>query len=237
MRLEGKRVFVTGAASGIGRAAAALFAEEGAQVYGVDIAAGEGVEHCDVTDPASVGAAVEAAVARLGGLDVCCNVAGVNTFAKVEDITLELWNRHLAVNLTGAMLVTQACVPHLRASKGNVVTVASISGLQGQPYNSAYCASKGGLILFMRSLAVELASAGIRVNCVCPGGVDTPLSAGAAASLPADADVSLFARMIGVIPGMMPPRDVAESLAFLASDAASSITGASLVIDRGTLWT
>jgi meso-butanediol dehydrogenase/(S,S)-butanediol dehydrogenase/diacetyl reductase len=109
--------------------------------------------------------------------------------------------------------------------------------LQGQPYNSAYCASKGGLILFMRSLAVELAGAGVRVNCVCPGGVETPLSANATTSLPPDADVALFARMMGVIPGMMPPSDVAEALAFLASDAASSITGASLVIDRGTLWT
>jgi meso-butanediol dehydrogenase/(S,S)-butanediol dehydrogenase/diacetyl reductase len=89
----------------------------------------------------------------------------------------------------------------------------------------------------MKSLAVELASAGIRVNCVCPGGVDTPLSAGATTSLPPDADVSLFGRMVGLIPGMMPPSDIAESLAFLASDAASSITGACLVVDRGTLWT
>ena len=237
MRLQGKRVFVTGAASGIGAATASLFAAEGAQVFATDVTEAEGVEHCDVTDPASVRSAVDQAVQRFGGLDVCANVAGINIFSKVDDLSLDLWNKHLAVNLTGAMLVTQACVPHLRTSRGNVVTVASISGIQGQPYNSAYCASKGGLILFMRSMAVELASAGIRVNCVCPGGVDTPLSAGATTSLPADADLSLFSRMIGLIPGMMPPSDIADAMLFLASDAAASITGSSLVVDRGTLWT
>jgi NAD(P)-dependent dehydrogenase (short-subunit alcohol dehydrogenase family) len=236
MRFDGKRVFVTGAASGIGAATVERFTAEGAQVVGVDVAPRDGVAHCDVSDPGSVTAAMDAAVERLGGLDVCCNVAGVNIFSKVDDLSLDLWNRHLAVNLTGPMLVTQAAVPHLRASRGNVVTVASISGLQGQPYNSAYCASKGGLILFMKSLAVELASAGIRVNCVCPGGVDTPLSAGAITGLPADADVSLFARMVGVIPGFMPPSDVADAIAYLASDDAASVTGTSLVIDRGTLW-
>ncbi len=236
MRFDGTRVFVTGAASGIGAATVELLAKEGAQVVGVDITPQEGIVPCDVTDPASVTQAMANAVERLGGLDVCCNVAGINVFSKLDDLSLELWNRHLAVNLTGAMLVTQAALPHLRESRGNVVTVASISGIQGQPYNSAYCASKGGLLLLMKSLAVELASAGIRVNCVCPGGVDTALSAGATSSLPVDADVSLFNRMMGVIPGFMPPGDVAEAIAYLASDAAASVTGAALVIDRGTLW-
>src|SRR5687768_16448947 len=177
-----------------------------------------------------------AAVDQLGGLDVCCNVAGINIFARIGDLTLELWNRTLAVNLTGSMLVTQAAVPHLRESKGNVVTVASISGIQGQPYNSAYCASKGGLLLFMKSIAVELAADGIRVNCVCPGGVDTPLSHAATSSLPADANFDHFNRMMGVMPGFMPPSDIADALAYLASDAAASVTGSSLIVDRGTLW-
>ena len=236
VRFNGKRVFVTGAASGIGAATVELFTQEGAQVVGVDITPRENIVPCDVADPASIEQAMATAVERLGGLDVCCNVAGINVFSKLDDLSLELWNRHLAVNLTGAMLVTQAALPHLRESRGNVVTVASISGIQGQPYNSAYCASKGGLILLMKSLAVELASAGIRVNCVCPGGVDTALSAGATSSLPPDADVSLFTRMMGVIPGFMPPGDVADAIAYLASDAAASVTGTALVIDRGTLW-
>ncbi len=236
MRFEGKRVFVTGAASGIGRATVDLLTREGASVAGVDLTATDTVAHCDVSDQASVTAAMTAATGRLGGLDVCVNVAGINRFSKIEDLSVELLNRHLAVNLVGPMLVTQAALPHLKESRGNVVTVASISGMQGQPYNSAYCASKGGVILLMKSLAVELAVHGIRVNCVCPGGVDTPLSAGAATSLPADADFSLFSRMSGVIPGFMPPSDIADAVAYLASDAAASVTGTSLVVDRGTLW-
>lgn len=236
MRFEGKRVFVTGAASGIGAATVELFRREGAAVAGVDIAQGADVSACDVADPTSVANAMEAAVARLGGLDVCVNVAGINVFSKFEDLSLALLNRHLAVNLAGPMLVTQAALPHLRRSQGNVVTVASISGMQGQPYNSAYCASKGGVLLLMRSLAVELAAEGVRVNCVCPGGVATPMSANATSSLPPDADRSLFSRMRGTIPGVMPPAHIADAIAYLASDAAASVTGTALVVDRGTLW-
>ncbi len=236
MRFTGKRIFVTGAASGIGAATAQLFREEGAEVVGVDIVEAEGVDHCDVSDPASVATAMDSAVARLGGLDVLANVAGVNWFAKVDDITLELWNRHLAVNLTGPMLVTQAALPHLRATTGNIVTVGSISGLQGQPYNSSYCASKAGLIMFMRSLAVELAADGIRVNLVCPGGVDTAMSTNALSNIKGEIDFGHFPKMMGVLPGMMPPVKIAEALAHLASDAASTTTGAMLVVDNGTLW-
>jgi len=236
MRFTGKRIFVTGAAAGIGEATAKLFREEGAQVVGVDVAEAEGVSHCDVTDPISVQAAMDAAIKELGGLDVLANVAGVNWFSKVDDITLELWNRHLAVNLTGPLLVTQAALPHLRASTGNIVTVGSISGLQGQPYNSSYCASKAGLIMFMKALAVELAADGIRVNLVCPGGVDTAMTTNALSNIKGDIDFGHFPKMMGVLPGMMAPVKIAEALAHLASDAASTTTGATLVVDNGTLW-
>ncbi len=236
MRFTGKRIFVTGAASGIGAATVQLFREEGAEVVGVDIVEADGVDHCDVTDPNSVTAAMDAAIDRLGGLDVLANVAGVNWFAKVDDITLDLWNRHLAVNLTGPLLVTQAALPHLRASTGNIVTVGSISGLQGQPYNSSYCASKAGLILFMKSLAVELAADGIRVNVVCPGGVDTAMSTNALSNIKGEIDYGHFPKMMGVLPGMMAPVKIAEALAHLASDAASTTTGSLLVVDNGTLW-
>jgi len=236
MRFTGKRIFVTGAAAGIGEATVQLFREEGAHVVGVDVAEAEGVAYCDVTNPESVTAAMDAAIEELGGLDVLANVAGVNWFCKVDDITLDLWNRHLAVNLTGPMLVTQAALPHLRASTGNIVTVGSISGLQGQPYNSSYCASKAGLIMFMKALAVELAADGIRVNLVCPGGVDTAMTTNALSNIKGDIDFSHFPKMIGVLPGMMAPVKIAEALAHLASDAASTTTGASLVVDNGTLW-
>ena len=238
MRFDGKRVFVTGAASGIGAATVELFEKEGAHVVGTDVAEKAGIVACDVTDQASVERAMAEAVGRMGGLDVCVNVAGINVFSKFEDLSIELVRRHLDVNLIGSVQVTQAALPHLRETKGNVVSVASISGIQGQPYNAAYCASKGALLLFMKSIAVELALEGIRVNCVCPGGVDTPLSHGATSTLPADTNFDLFNRMMGVLDTgpFMPPGDIAEAIAYLASDAARSVTGTSLVVDRGTLW-
>lgn len=236
MRFMDKRVFITGAAAGIGEATVELFRSEGANVVGVDIAEAPGVGHCDVSDPASVQAAMDAAIAELGGLDILVNVAGVNWFSKVDDITLELWNRHLSVNLTGPMLVTQAALPHLRASTGNIVTVGSISGLQGQPYNSSYCASKAGLIMFMKALAVELAVDGIRVNIVCPGGVDTAMSTNALSNIKGEIDFSHFPKMMGVLPGMMPPSKISDAIAHFASEAASTTTGALLVVDNGTLW-
>jgi NAD(P)-dependent dehydrogenase (short-subunit alcohol dehydrogenase family) len=237
-RFEGKRIFVTGAASGIGAATVELLRKEGAEVVGTDVTEADGILRCDVTDAASVTRSMATAVDQLGGLDVCVNVAGINIFSKFEDLSMELVRKHLDVNFIGSVQVTQAALPHLKASKGNVVTVASISGIQGQPYNSAYCASKGGLLLLMKSLAVELAADGIRVNCVCPGGVDTPLVPGATKGLPPDADFGLFDRMNGVLDGggYMPPSHIAEAIAYLASDAAASVTGAALVVDRGTLW-
>lgn len=236
MRFEGKRVFVTGGASGIGAATVELLRKEGADVVATDISEGEGILRCDVADGASVTSAMDQAIAQLGGLDVCVNVAGINIFSKVEDLSIDLVRKHLDVNFIGSVQVTQAALPHLKASKGNVVTVASISGIQGQPYNSAYCASKGALLLFMKSIAVEMAAFGVRVNCVCPGGVDTPLSHAATSSLPPDANFDHFNRMMGVMEGFMPPGDIADAIAYLASDHAASVTGASLVVDRGTLW-
>jgi NAD(P)-dependent dehydrogenase (short-subunit alcohol dehydrogenase family) len=240
-RFQGKRVFVTGGASGIGAATVELFRKEGADVVATDIAVplnggDDGILRCDVSDAASVQSAMDTAVAQLGGLDVCINVAGINIFSKFEDLSIDLVRKHLDVNFIGSVQVTQAALPHLKESTGNVVTVASISGIQGQPYNSAYCASKAALLLFMKAIAVELAADGIRVNCVCPGGVDTPLSHAATTSLPADANFDHFNRMMGVMPGFMPPSDIANAIAYLASDDASSVTGASLVVDRGTLW-
>jgi NAD(P)-dependent dehydrogenase (short-subunit alcohol dehydrogenase family) len=176
-----------------------------------------------------------AAVEHLGGLDIVVNVAGIDQFRRFEDLELVTWQRHLDVNLTGPMLISQAALPHLRASKGNIVTIASVAGLRAQPYQAAYCASKAGVILLMKSLALELAADGIRVNTICPGGVDTDLPHHAAAEhTDTDLDWGLLMETAGARYGSMPPSDIADAVAYLASDDAASVTGAVLSVDRGT---
>lgn len=237
-RFEGKRVLVTGAAGGIGRSTVEVLAAEGADVVGVDLVAADDVLACDVSDAGSVAAAVAAATQRLGGLDVLVNVAGVDRFRRFEDLDVATWQLHLGVNLTGPMLMSHAALPHLRASRGNIVTIASIAGLRAQPYQAAYCASKGGVIMLMKSLALELAADGIRVNTVCPGGVQTDLPTQAAAEHAgpsgAQLDWDLLMESAGARFGFMPPSDIAEAVAYLASGAAASVTGAVLSVDRGT---
>ncbi len=174
-RFEGKRAIVTGASGGVGRSTAELLEEEGATVVGLDLAAGDGVLACDVSDEGSVRAAVAQAAEQLGGIDVVVNVAGIDQFRRFEDLDTATWQRHLGVNLTGPMLVTHAALPHLRESRGNVVTISSIAGLRAQPYQASYCASKAGVIMLMKSLALELAADGIRVNTIAPGLIDTPI--------------------------------------------------------------
>lgn len=235
-RFAGRRVVVTGAAGGVGQVVAQQFRDGGARVVATDIAGADGVVACDLADDAARDAFVADALAELGGLDVLCNVAGIQQFAEIGKITAAGLRRHLDVNATAPLLLTQGFAEALIASKGNVVSVASISAVMGQPYNAQYCASKAALLLGMRALAVELGTRGVRVNCVSPGGIDTPMIHAAAAGLPAEVDWKLIAKSQSVIPGFMPPTDVAEALLFLASDAAASITGANLVVDRGVVW-
>ncbi|GEP40279.1 oxidoreductase [Nocardioides psychrotolerans] len=234
-RFEGKRVLVTGAAGGIGRATVDLLTEEGGRVVGVDLREAEGVHPCDVSDAGSVATAVDAAAKQLGGLDVLVNVAGIDQFRRFEDLDVATWQRHLGVNLTGPMLMSHAAYPHLRESRGAIVTIASIAGLRAQPYQAAYCASKGGVIMLMKSLALELAADGIRVNTVCPGGVETDLPMAAAAEhTDTVLDWGLLSETAGARYGFMPARHIADAVAYLASDAAASVTGAVLSVDRGT---
>lgn len=230
--------FVTGVASGIGRAVAARLRDDGAAVVGLDLRAEgpEGVEVVagDVTDRSAVEAAIGHAVERHGRLDVVANVAGIPQFGRVDDLDDAEWHRSLDVNLTGPFLVCRAALAHLRATRGCIVNVASIAGLEGQAYTAAYCASKGGLVLLTKALAVELAGDGVRVNCVCPAAVDTPLLAEVAPRIPVDGDPRLLDRMQMLLrPGVIAPEDVAAAVAYLASTEAGMMTGVALPLDGG----
>ncbi|MDO9495333.1 MAG: SDR family oxidoreductase, partial [Nocardioides sp.] len=211
-RFEGKRALVTGAAGGVGQATVELLTREGASVVGLDLSPSGDILACDVSDETSVRTAVALATERMGGLDIVVNVAGIDQFRKFEDLDVATWQRHLGVNLTGPMLVSQAALPHLRDSLGNIVTIASIAGLRAQPYQAAYCASKAGVILLMKSLALELAADGIRVNTICPGGVQTDLPTNAAAEHPdSDLDWWLLIEAAGAMYGIKPPSDIADA--------------------------
>jgi meso-butanediol dehydrogenase/(S,S)-butanediol dehydrogenase/diacetyl reductase len=249
-RFRDRRVFVTGAGSGLGRATAALFAAEGARVFAVDVnrdglaatiaeirqtdGTADGC-HCDVADLASVTTAVERAVEALGGIGILVNVAGVGRAARFEEIDAAEWQRTLAVNLTGPFNTTKAALPHLlRETKPNIVNVASTAGLRGQAYAAHYAASKAGLINFTRTIALEFASRGLRANCVCPAGIASPFIRN---FIPReDFERSLVAYYSPPIPHQYSqPGDIAKTIAFLASDDVPMITGAALVADWGTL--
>ena len=232
MRFEGKRVLITGAASGVGMATAALFAAEGADLLALDVTAAEGVTVCDLTDSARVTELVRAG----GPFDIVLNIAGIVRLDHIAELSLETWQRHLDVNLTAPFVISQAALPGLIERKGNIVNVASVAGLRGQAYSAAYCASKAGLVMLTKSMALELSKTGVRVNCVCPGGINTPLLGGVARTMPTDLDDDLMARLYNPLPpGFAEPDEIAEAIAYLASDAARSITGSALSIDGGTL--
>jgi len=249
MRLAGRAAIITGAANGIGRAAAERFAAEGAAVLlaDVDEAAGAAVEaairargaraefvRTDVTDETQVQAMVEAAVERFGGLDVLVNNAGVGSFVPFERLEPAEWDRILGINLRAVYLCCRQALPHLRRSgRGVIVNMASQSGLQGQAMNEPYCASKGGVILLTRSLARELARENIRVNCVCPGGTDTALLRQFVATS-GSTDPGLAGVAERVPMGRLArPEEIAAAVLFLVSDDASYVTGVALPVDGG----
>ena len=244
-RYAGKTVLVTGAASGIGRAAAERLAAEGARVLCADLneaavkeaadaiqkAGGDAIAGtCDVSDPEACRSIVADAVTAFGHLDVLCNVAGVGLHEHATRIAVEQWNRVIAVNLSGTFFTCQAAIPHLLETQGNIVNMASSAGLMGVAYTSAYAASKGGVVMLTKELAVEYGRRGLRVNCVCPGGVNTPLARGFAP--PEDADQHLLRRMT-LVPRLADPSEIAAAIAYLASDEARYVNGAAFSIDGG----
>jgi NAD(P)-dependent dehydrogenase (short-subunit alcohol dehydrogenase family) len=245
-RFTDKVVLVTGGASGIGRATAERFAEEGARVACTDImveglaetveriekAGGQALAvESDVADVDSARAAVAACVETLGKPNVLCNVAGVGGFVHTEDLSVELWERTLGVNLNGTFYMSHACLPYLLECSGNsIVNVASLAGLIGQAYCAAYCASKWGVVGLTKAMAVEYVKRGLRVNCICPGGVETAILGSFIP--PENADPGLVGRL-ALMGGFTQPEEIAEGIAYLASDAARSVTGVALPVDRG----
>jgi meso-butanediol dehydrogenase/(S,S)-butanediol dehydrogenase/diacetyl reductase len=228
-RLSGRVALVSGAAGGIGAAVVRRLTDDGAVVVGADLAPTTDGVRCDVTDERSCAAAVAHVVAMHGRLDILANVAGIGRAAAITDVDPDDWRRIIDVNLTGTFLLSQAAVPALLESTGCIVNMASVAGMRATPYNAAYCASKGGVILFTKSLAIELAAAGVRVNAVCPASVDTAFLRNFA--LPEGADLSLFARASSPMGRRVEADEVAAAVAYLASDDARNVSGTTLVID------
>ena len=162
---------------------------------------------CDVSDEESCAAAVATVLERHGRLDVLANVAGIGIARTLATLAPDEWRQVIDVNLTGTFLLSQAPLPALLESTGDIVNMASVAGLRATPYNAAYCASKGGVIMLTKSMAIELAKAGVRVNAVCPASVDTPFLRGF--EIPEGADMSLFARAASPMGRLIDPAEVA----------------------------
>ena len=244
-RFEGKATLVTGAGSGIGRASALRLGREGAHVFACDIdpsgladfeaeAKGSRIRVdtfvLDVADPEACRTAVAQAVSTCGRLDVLCNIAGISRLDHLANFSDELWNRMIGINLSSVFYLSQAAMPHLIETKGNIVNMASSAGLEGQAYNAVYCAAKAGVVMLSKSMAVEFARHGVRVNAVCPGGVKTSLLR--ATRMPENADPALFARLMPLLP-LAEADEVATAVAYLASEEARYVTGVAFAIDGG----
>lgn len=237
-------VLVTGASSGIGAATAIAFAEAGWSVMAAGRDEGRLEEVADVSENISTWAGeldesedcdelVADTADEFGGLDCLVNAAGVLIRGNAEEASDDDWRDTIAINLDVPFYLSRAAVPHLLKAEGSIVNIASIWGLKAGDRAVAYCASKGGLIMMTRAMALDHAADGLRVNAVCPGGVDTPMLAGEAAE-----DVDEFlAKVAARSPNgrIATPEDVAGLVLFLAGDAAHHITGTAISIDGGLM--
>ena len=243
MRLEGKTAIVTGGGSGFGAGIARIFAREGATVMVADVNTGAATgiaaeiggiaQAVDVSDGASVAAMTEAALTAWGRIDILVNNAGITHLpAPMEEVSEEDFDRVLAVNVKSVYLTAREIVPHMKeAGTGAILNIASTAGLSPRPRLNWYNASKGWMITATKTMAVELAPQGIRVNALCPVAGETPLLK----SFMGEDTPEVRAKFLSTIPigRFSTPQDMGEAAAFLCSDAASMITGVALEVDGG----
>ena len=239
LELAGKTALVFGGAMGIGEAVAKLLLERGANVSVADRQAPESAEIpsviCDVARAGDPERAVAAHLERFGRLDIVVDSAGIQRYGNLETTTDDAWDEVMNVNLKGAFRVARASLPALRESGGNIVFVASVQAFASQQNVTAYTVSKHGLIGLTRSAAVDYAAQGIRVNCVCPGTVDTPMLHWAASLDHHPEQVMRTVHKIHPIGRIAQASEIAEVIAFLASPRASFVTGAAYLVDGGLL--
>jgi NAD(P)-dependent dehydrogenase (short-subunit alcohol dehydrogenase family) len=250
-QLYGKTALITGGAGGIGRATALLFAREGAAVGIVDlnqeqgqgivreisIAGGRAIfERADVTSPADCRRAVERTVQEFGGIHILFNNAGIIRRASVVEIREEDWDAVMAVNVKSIFLMCREVIPIMaRAEGGSIINTASGWGLAGGPRAVAYCASKGAVVLLTKAMAIDHGRQKIRVNCICPGDTDTAMLRSEARQLGEAEDRFLAGSANRPLGRVGVPAEIAQTALYLASDAASFVTGAAVVVDGGGL--
>jgi NAD(P)-dependent dehydrogenase (short-subunit alcohol dehydrogenase family) len=250
-RLSGKIALITGAAGGIGRATALLFAREGAAVCLVDLnqEAGQKVEHeiltgggraifecADVTCPADCRRVVGRIVHEFGGIHILFNNAGIIRRASTIEISEEDWDVVMAVNVKSIFLMCREVIQVMaKASGGSIINTASGWGLAGGPRAVAYCASKGAVVLMTKAMAIDHGRQKVRVNCVCPGDTDTAMLRSEARQLGEPEDRFLAASALRPLCRVGKPEEIAQAVLYLASDAASFVTGAAIVVDGGGL--